>query len=58
MEEKNELPITLQELISFMGFIINEKKEDIDIFDDNVLEQLIVFTKEELQYRRKVKVLH
>ena len=58
MDAKNDLPINLQELLSFMGFILNEKKADIDIFEDRMLEQLILFTKEELYYRRRLKKLH
>jgi hypothetical protein len=58
MEERIKVPINLQELLSFMGFILNEKKEDIDIFEDRMLEQLILFTKEELYYRRRLKKLH
>lgn len=53
-----ELPIDLQEMLSFMGFVINQKELDIDFFDDSVLEQLILFAKEELKNRKTPKQLH
>ena len=53
-----ELPIDLQEMLSFMGFVINQKELDIDFFDDSVLEQLILFAKEELKNRNIPKQLH
>ena len=58
MEERSKVPINLEELILFMSFILTEEKENIDIFDDGVLKQLLIFTKEELYYRSRIKQLH
>tara|TARA_R100001086_G_scaffold247555_1_gene182098 strand:+ start:633 stop:839 length:207 start_codon:yes stop_codon:yes gene_type:complete len=57
-DEDFELPKTLTEFLAFMGFVINEHKVDISIFEADILQELLKLIEQELKDRDKDSVIH